>query len=117
MEDSRSLALRTADRADLHKEHEWFMGAADLCEITRFRNMDGPFGSEFSVKKLCPRFVRGCPRLRGPKFCMSAVVRGVACSLLVVRGCPRREKGLKKEQKRLDSCPRLSAAITDFKNS
>ena len=79
VEDSRSLALRTADRADLHKEHEWFMGAADLCEITGFRNVDGPFGSEFSVKKLCPRFVRGCPRLRGPKFCMSAVVRGAAC--------------------------------------
>ena len=82
VEDPRSLALRTAEFADLHKEHEWpnrFMAAADLCEITGFRNVDGPFGSEFSVKKPCPQFVRGCPHLGGPKFCMSAVVRGVAC--------------------------------------
>ena len=65
MEDPRSLALRTAEFADLHKEHEWFMAAADLCEITGFRNVDGPFGSEFSVKKPCPQFVRGCPQLGG----------------------------------------------------
>ena len=79
VEDSPSLALRTADRADLHKEHDLVMAEADLCEITGFRNVDGPFGSEFSVKKPCPQFVRGCPQLGEPKFCMSAVVCGVAC--------------------------------------
>ena len=63
------------------------------------------------LKKLCPRFVRGCPRLSGLHWCLSAVVRGMACFLaillsadvrgwilnvkshqywdLVVRGCPR----------------------------
>ena len=49
VEDLRSLALQTADLADLHREHEWFMAAADLCEITRLQHMDGPFQSEFSV--------------------------------------------------------------------
>ena len=34
-------------RVDLQREHEWFRAAADLCEITRPRNMDGSFESEF----------------------------------------------------------------------
>ncbi len=49
VEDLRSLALRTADCADLHREHEWFTAAADLCEITRLQHMDGPLQSDFFV--------------------------------------------------------------------
>ena len=45
IEDLRSLALRTADRADLQREHEWFRAAADLCEITMLRPIDGSFES------------------------------------------------------------------------
>ena len=46
-EDLRSLSLRTADSVDLQRAHEWFRAAADLCEITRPRHMDGSFESEF----------------------------------------------------------------------
>ena len=64
-----------------------------------------------ALSAVCPRFVRGCPRLSRLHWCLSAVVRSMACFLaillsadvrgwilnvksyqywdLVVRGCPR----------------------------
>ena len=43
--------------------------------------MDGSLESDFFVRKLCPRFVPGCPRLSGIYWCLSAAVRGMGCFL------------------------------------
>ena len=61
---------------------------------------------------LCPRFVRGCPRLSAAlRAIVSVCPLGMFRSLLVVHGCPRMGNASKKEKKEGAGCPRLSAAV------
>jgi len=94
---TKALALEQ-QLATSKKDFEWM-------------DSDGSFESHFLAYKFCPRFVRGCPRLSGLHWCLSAVVRGMGCFLAIllsadvrgwilnikshqygdpaVRGCPR----------------------------
>ncbi len=117
VEDPRSLALRTADRMNASWPRPICVKSqgcgtwTDHSEVSFLykslvRGLSAAGAAFCDVLKVLFSWIAlaglrehdGCPRLREPKFCMSAVVRGVACfviSFFVVRGCPRREKGLK----------------------
>ena len=72
---------------------------------------------------LCPRFVRGCPRLSavvrgsaGYSFRLSAVVRGLVCFVAFllsadVRGWEMLQKRRKKRGQVVRGCPRLSCDL------